>query len=98
MRRKEVFHHTTGSDKIDVLYFDSTSQRDLQNLKYYKRGAIAYTDSKSTPDKEDFSKDMGFWGIFARKIGVRCLPTRAHFVLDGEKRFLELVEGEDAWK
>ena len=98
VRRKQVFQNSPGSEKIDVLYFDSNSQRDQQNLARYKRGAIAYNYSKPSGEEENLFKDMGFWGIFARKIGVRCLPTRAHYIIDGDKRFLEIIEGEDAWK
>lgn len=95
VRLAEVHYNTPGTENDDILFYSSKDAAQAAHAARYKNRKAAYkaaliADSQTgVPDEDQ---------VFARFIGVRCLPTRFRFVFIGSKRYAELRSGDDAWQ
>ena len=94
VRLKETFFDSPGSETLDVIYFnpDDPSQRTKANKS--TGNVVPYQASlfldKDAPEVDD-------WQLFARRAGIRCLPTHFRFRYIGSKRYMEHREGDRAF-
>ena len=91
--RRPVAYQSLYGSTIDWLFFAPV---DAEGRKYaednparavmYEPGA--YESDPGTPPSRDPRL------LFASRLGVRCLPTRVHYITEGARRYLEILEGE----
>lgn len=92
--RDEVYSNTYGTDLLDIVYYDG--QENDQSAKAERWPGVAVPFLQGAAANPYVSTDRIQW--FARIIGLRCLPTRFHFVNVESKRYIELREGDAAWE
>lgn len=92
---RKVFEHTPVSDLFDILFYSPDDQNQTKQVRSYRGLARPY-DPALRRDPATGTSDG--WQQFARFAGVRCLPTRFHFVEIGSQRYIAYREGDEAWK
>lgn len=95
VRRDEVFHSSLGTQGFDVVFFDAEDKQQINTAKKSKLNSIAYKGGR-TLDLMKYKTDSPLQRL-ASTLGIKCLPTRFHFVTEDNKRFIEYREGLEAW-
>lgn len=91
----EVQHHTQGTEKTDVLYFNDQDTGQKARAARYPGFSIAYQPALlELPN----THQAEYWQMFARFIQIECLPTRFRFTYIGSDRFMEYRVGDAAWE
>jgi hypothetical protein len=91
---KEVFVHTPGSEKLDVIYFNPKNAGQAERVKGLSGNVIPYEPVMVV---DQVNPEVDDWQLFARRAGIRCLPTHFRFTYIGSRRYMEYREGEKAF-
>lgn len=92
----EVFHHTEGSEKLDLLIYDMRDPEQVRKAKNF--------NTATTPWDPTYDMSAGYETIdakmqdLARVMAPNCLPARYRFVYVGSKRYNEIRYGDKAWE
>lgn len=93
-KRVQVHTFTQGSNAIDYTFYNPDNRTQLQKAKELGYRAIPYREGDTFGINNKSHTSQAMFGLM---MGVRCLPTRIHFVMDGPNRFFEYREGDNAW-
>ena len=92
----EVYHHTPGSEALDVLVYDPRFRSELRNAQRYSGVSVPwdplYGASLGSETIDARMQDL------ARVLNPDCLPARFRFVYIGSKRYQEIRYGKKAWE
>jgi len=92
--RKQVYQYSMATDYLDALYFSPDDRAQEERAKEYRGNKVIYTQNATFDIMQGKDNPYPFIGLM---LGVRCLPTRFHYVNVNGKRFMEYREGEAAW-
>ncbi|HMO16597.1 MAG TPA: hypothetical protein PKA63_02215 [Oligoflexia bacterium] len=92
----EVFHHTEGSEAIDILVYDPRYKEEINNAKKFKGVSVPW-DPLYDPSMGSDTVDARMQDL-ARAMNPECLPARFRFVYLGSKRYQEIRYGKKAWE
>ncbi len=92
--RDRVYHHTMGSNAIDITYYDSEDKIQRERADRWPGVAVPYIPTAFINPFYVYDRIQSF----ARTLKIRCTPTRFRFVNVGRDRFMETKEGPAAWQ
>lgn len=83
------------SSALDIVFYSSTDSKQVQKAETWL-GRVA--EVQSEPLLNSNTGKNSPWQTLATSLGVECLPTRFHFVIENGKQFIQLKQGEIAWQ
>ncbi len=89
-----VYQHNPATEAFDVVYFDPQDPIQVAAAKNYPKRSVAYQPALVRDAK---TGQTDIWQFFARMMRIECLPTRFHFIMVGNQRFMEFRSGALAW-
>lgn len=92
----EVFHHTEGTENLDILVYNSSDVSQADKIKKYDKVSVPW-DPSYDPTEGQETKDARFQDLI-RVLNPECLPARYRFVYVGSKRYNEIRYGLKAFE
>lgn len=92
----EVFHHTEGTENLDILVYNSSDASQADRVKKYNKVSVPW-DPSYDPTEGQETKDARFQDLI-RVLNPECLPARYRFVYVGSKRYNEMRYGLKAFE
>lgn len=93
VRMIETRHYTPGTEQLDILYYDEKDETTREAAAKYSGKKIVYLEK--IPINPENPDEIDDWQLLARRLKLRCLPTRFHFIEVGSRRYMEFREGAD---
>lgn len=93
-KRVQVYTYSPNSEALDYVLFAPTSVVQKRKAEKVSFRAVPYRSGESFGITNSGINERAIFGMM---MGIRCLPTRVHFVIDGSNRFFEYREGDNAW-
>ncbi len=91
----EVFHHTEGSEALDLTIYNSDEDGQVDQAKKVRTAKVSWDPTYDISAGYD-NVDAKMQDL-ARAMNPICLPARYRFVYVGSQRYREVRYGDKAW-
>jgi hypothetical protein len=94
VRRNPVGSASPMTLVLDALFYDAENKQHGERTKRVTTNPVPYKNGQRINEADPNESP---WQLFAPLFGVRCLPTRFHFIKEKGVGYMEYREGEEAF-